>query len=271
MNFYSDIPGFKKYMGSSTASLKIVMLRNGWTWRCYSCGLTEWMDVKAPLQVDHINGDRSNCMANNLRLLCPNCHALTDTYAGKNKKKDLDERFTEDAIMTAYASVISKGKTPTIGAISSECGVRARGSHERDRIRNVLLDNGKEVFSHQKERPSTEKIKWPSDADLEKLLSSRPRTEVAKMLGVSDVAVKRRCSRRGIPEPTSWRWSEEVKRKRSLPENIERDRQDKELVLSKSHGTVKGYRLELSLKIPTCSECRSANSEYEKSRTGYRK
>lgn len=32
------------------------------------------------LEIDHINGDWSDDRAENLRLLCPNCHAITDTW-----------------------------------------------------------------------------------------------------------------------------------------------------------------------------------------------
>ncbi len=54
--------------------------------RCVSCGLETWLDNKIPLEIDHINGDRRDNRLENLRLLCPNCHALTTTYRGKNKK-----------------------------------------------------------------------------------------------------------------------------------------------------------------------------------------
>jgi hypothetical protein len=35
----------------------------------------------------HCDGDRSNDLLSNLRLLCPNCQALTGNYRGKKKKK----------------------------------------------------------------------------------------------------------------------------------------------------------------------------------------
>jgi 5-methylcytosine-specific restriction endonuclease McrA len=52
---------------------------------CSNCNLTEWLDGPIPLELDHINGDRDDYRLENLRLLCPNCHALTSTYRGKNK------------------------------------------------------------------------------------------------------------------------------------------------------------------------------------------
>ena len=55
---------------------------------CSSCNLSNWLTGSIPLELDHIDGDNSNNELSNLRLLCPNCHALTSTYRGKNKKNN---------------------------------------------------------------------------------------------------------------------------------------------------------------------------------------
>lgn len=69
----------------STHGLKQRLLEEGvFEHRCSSCELTEWRGGPIPLQLDHIDGDRTNNVIENLRLLCPNCHALTDTYCGRN-------------------------------------------------------------------------------------------------------------------------------------------------------------------------------------------
>ena len=54
--------------------------------KCSECGLSEWNNKPLSLQLDHIDGDSSNHVLKNLRLLCPNCHSQTDTYCGKNKQ-----------------------------------------------------------------------------------------------------------------------------------------------------------------------------------------
>lgn len=48
-----------------------------------------WDFERYPIDVelDHIDGDSQNNMPSNLRLLCPNCHGLTDTFMAKNRGK----------------------------------------------------------------------------------------------------------------------------------------------------------------------------------------
>lgn len=51
---------------------------------CESCGLSEWLGSVIPLEIDHVNGVHTDNRVENLCILCPNCHAKTDTYRGKN-------------------------------------------------------------------------------------------------------------------------------------------------------------------------------------------
>lgn len=52
--------------------------------RCEVCKLDIWCDKSIPIELDHIDGNPENNVIENLRLICPNCHAQTDTYKGKN-------------------------------------------------------------------------------------------------------------------------------------------------------------------------------------------
>lgn len=66
----------------SADALKAIAALRGY--RCENCGLEKWQDKQIPLEVHHIDGDELNSDLNNLQILCPNCHALTDNYKGKN-------------------------------------------------------------------------------------------------------------------------------------------------------------------------------------------
>lgn len=56
-------------------------------YRCECCQLTEWLNEPIPLELHHRDGNRFNNELNNFQLLCPNCHAKTDSYRGKNCSK----------------------------------------------------------------------------------------------------------------------------------------------------------------------------------------
>lgn len=71
----------------ATSSLKIRLIKEGiLADHCYECGLTDWMEKPLSLHLDHINGDCTDNRIENLRILCPNCHSQTPTYAGKNRR-----------------------------------------------------------------------------------------------------------------------------------------------------------------------------------------
>ena len=55
--------------------------------RCECCGLETWLGQPIPLELHHKDGDRTHNELSNFELLCPNCHAFTDSYRGRNSRK----------------------------------------------------------------------------------------------------------------------------------------------------------------------------------------
>ena len=53
--------------------------------RCSLCGITEWKGQPVPVILDHIDGDPTNHLRNNFRIICPNCDAQLPTYTGRNR------------------------------------------------------------------------------------------------------------------------------------------------------------------------------------------
>lgn len=77
--------------------MRIVLEQNE---KCNKCDLSEWFGEKLPLELEHIDGNHHNNTRNNLEALCPNCHSLTPTWRGRNKKncnrgKVSDEKLFE--------------------------------------------------------------------------------------------------------------------------------------------------------------------------------
>lgn len=92
---YGKIPTIEilegKHPEYTTFNLKIRLINDGIKEnKCegidgLECGISEWNGRQLNCQLDHINGNPKDHRLENLRILCPNCHAQTDTYCGKNK------------------------------------------------------------------------------------------------------------------------------------------------------------------------------------------
>lgn len=71
-----------------TYKLKLRLLKeNIFNNKCSNnkCGIVNWNEMELNMELDHIDGNKTNHHISNLRMLCPNCHAQTPTYRAKNR------------------------------------------------------------------------------------------------------------------------------------------------------------------------------------------
>ena len=136
--------------------------------KCNICGILTWQNKKLSLHLDHINGINNDHRFKNLRLLCPNCHSLTPTYCGRNKKKK--KKFLK--------SPLPKKQNP----ICLNC----KKSINRKAIRCKSCA-GKYV--------QKTKINWPETQQLIEMVKQLSYTKIAQKLGVSDNAIRKRIKR----------------------------------------------------------------------------
>lgn len=54
--------------------------------KCEDCDRTQWKGADIPLEIHHVDGDKTNNTYDNLQLMCPNCHAMTDNWRNRTRK-----------------------------------------------------------------------------------------------------------------------------------------------------------------------------------------
>ncbi len=71
---------------------------------------------RIPLQLDHVNGDPTDSGPCNVRLLCPNCHTLTPTYAGSNRGRGRGSKKLEQGKVNSLIAEVARltGRTSQI-------------------------------------------------------------------------------------------------------------------------------------------------------------
>jgi Zn finger protein HypA/HybF involved in hydrogenase expression len=132
----------KDYDYSSNSLRKRLIVEGLKEHRCECCGLDEWLGELIPLELDHIDGDHSNNTIENLKILCPNCHAKTPTYRGKNKKKSFIEKqkILNDKPIYYCNSCNTKLKTNSKTGLCSACYSKSQRKVERPNKEQLLKE-----------------------------------------------------------------------------------------------------------------------------------
>lgn len=98
---------------------------------CEHCGNENWFGKPIPLEIHHIDGDSLNNEIDNLQLLCPNCHAFTNNYRGKNINNG-SNKVSDDE----FADMLKVSKT--IRQALVKLGLTAKGDNYR-RAREIIF------------------------------------------------------------------------------------------------------------------------------------
>ena len=70
-----------EYSTVNSATLRKRLIKSGLKdSRCEKCNNVEWLGQLIPLELHHINGVHNDCRLENLKILCPNCHAVESLY-----------------------------------------------------------------------------------------------------------------------------------------------------------------------------------------------
>jgi hypothetical protein len=99
---------------------KVLIEERGW--KCESCNFVDWLGEPIPLELEHSDGDNRNNNKENLLLLCPNCHAKTEFYRGRNKNS-VKTKVSDKTLLT----LIKKGGN--IRSILIEAGLTPKGGN----------------------------------------------------------------------------------------------------------------------------------------------
>ena len=155
----------------SAVILRRAMIESGIGYVCSCCNISGlWNGKELRLQVNHKNRDWTDDKIDNLEFLCPNCHSQTVGWCG------------------------------SLGGTSiTSCAKRLRDKRKSKNIKIVTAKQEKKI------RPT--KGKWPSIDDLKHMLMKMPATEVAKIIGVSSTAIKKKCKVLKIETRSRGFWS----------------------------------------------------------------
>lgn len=202
---------FKRgYKNRETLKKNLIALRGH---KCECCQHSKWNEEDIPLQLHHRDGDGLNNLLENLQLLCPNCHAQTDTYCGKNKSKKItDEKFIaalKDS-ENIHQAIVKVGSTDgrlyerayTLLSQEDVC-LKERIPKEKKCLECGEIISNEATYCSKCYHISLRKTERPSREQLKEMIRNQPFTEIAKQFGVSDNAIRKWCSAMDLPSKKS--------------------------------------------------------------------
>ena len=162
-----------------------------------------------PLEIHHIDGNHKNNHLENLQILCPNCHALTNNYRGRNiinnrvninsedvrqtleklKQKELEDK-QQIQENKKYRREIPFGNRPKIYREPKYCIICGK---------ELPYKNNK-YCSPECSAKGQSKNDYNKDLILEQSKTVQSMIQLAKLYNITDNAIKKRLKKMGIFE-----------------------------------------------------------------------
>lgn len=214
---------YNKSCKSDTMIRALTILRG---WKCEKCGRTEWEGQKIPLCVHHIDGNHINNQIENLQVLCPNCHAQTDNYCGRNKNKRppiTDEQFItalhqttsiRQALQKLGINYAAKYYYDKAHQLIEENNIVQKPKKEKQQCHkttrksktepNRCIDCGKIINNRSQrcedcEHKRQRKIEWPQRDELKNLIRVQSFFAIGRQFDVTDNAIRKWCKNYNLP------------------------------------------------------------------------
>jgi hypothetical protein len=206
--------------------------------KCESCGYSKCLTSlhfhhTDPLQKEFAIGTRTKSNWENVRneldkctLICANCHGELHDSEFLTSLKILEEETCIKPKEYGTTCIVCKSKFDSGTSKARKCPLCKKTA------KSIQIENLEQIAKKQTAiaiakqyncHPSTvnklcdkagiqrpihlvDKIQWPSDEELSKLVMEKPLTKLSKDLGVSDNAIRKRCNKNGIQLPPRGFW-----------------------------------------------------------------
>lgn len=150
--------------------------------KCEKCNNTEWMGVKIPLELHHINGNHYDNRLENLQILCSNCHAIEHDYSNNSKKESLIDGELLNKSFQNKNNICEKEKNRVLEIKEKRycvnCGKKLNSKQKKYCSKECYNENNRN-------RPSREELK-------EKLIELKHNLcAIGRFYKVSDTAIRK--------------------------------------------------------------------------------
>jgi transposase-like protein len=115
--------------------------------KCECCGATEWLGNPIALELHHVNGIKDDLRIENLQILCPNCHAFTDNYRGKNQGKSAQKETSDVEPLKLKETLTGNADGNLEPSLTDKCkkGAETRREESKSLIKYYCAYCGKEM------------------------------------------------------------------------------------------------------------------------------